>query len=169
MGQIGRTYLVAEGPDGLYLIDQHAAHERVLFEKFLAQHATNESQYLLEPQVVEVPGRLDKDLQYPVEILNHLGFNIENFGPSVYRISAVPVVISQLDPSQAFLSVRWRRTKKMGRWWEDALEAKMITRICKRGCGSKAARYYRSKNRKNYCAIWRIVSRRAPARMDAQP
>jgi DNA mismatch repair protein MutL len=131
VGQIGRTYLVAEGPDGLYLIDQHAAHERVLFEKFLAQHATNESQYLLEPQVVEVPGRLDKDLQYPVEILNHLGFNIENFGPSVYRISAVPVVISQLDPAQAFLSAL-EEDEEDGSLVEDALEAKMITRICKR-------------------------------------
>jgi len=37
VGQVGATYLVAEGPDGLYLIDQHAAHERVLFEKFMNQ------------------------------------------------------------------------------------------------------------------------------------
>ena len=62
VGQIGRTYLVAEGPDGLYLIDQHAAHERVLFERLLNKHTSSDSQYLLEPVVVQVPGQMDADL-----------------------------------------------------------------------------------------------------------
>ena len=41
VGQVANAYLVAEGPDGLYLIDQHAAHERVLFERFMAQEGTH--------------------------------------------------------------------------------------------------------------------------------
>ena len=54
IGQIGASYIIAEGPDGLYLIDQHAAHERVLFEKLMAQHDQKNipSQALLTPVVV---------------------------------------------------------------------------------------------------------------------
>ncbi len=131
VGQIGRTYLVAEGPDGLYLIDQHAAHERVLFEKFLAQHSASESQYMLEPQTIELPGRLDRDLENQIEILNHLGFKVENFGPSTYRVFAVPGVISKLDPGQAFLSAL-EEDEEDASLVETALEDRMIRRICKR-------------------------------------
>jgi DNA mismatch repair protein MutL len=131
VGQIGRTYLVAEGPDGLYLIDQHAAHERVLFERFRSLQAQNESQYLLEPVVVEIPGRLDKDLANQVETLNHLGFKAENFGPSTYRITAIPLVISHFDPGEAFLSAL-EEDEEDESLVESALEDKLITRICKR-------------------------------------
>ena len=56
IGQVGAAYIVAEGPDGLYLVDQHAAHERVLYEAFRLQRAAAQivSQALLEPVAVEV-------------------------------------------------------------------------------------------------------------------
>ncbi len=68
IGQIGATYLVAEGPDGLYLIDQHAAHERVLFEKLMAQHDQKKipSQSLLTPAVVTLPPQSAKRIGIPI-------------------------------------------------------------------------------------------------------
>lgn len=131
IGQIGRTYLVAEGPDGLYLIDQHAAHERVLFEQFLARKTAADSQYLLEPVVVELPGRIEKDLENEIAMLNQLGFKIENFGPSTYKITAVPVVISHLDPREAFISAL-EEDEEDNSLLDSEVERKMVTRICKR-------------------------------------
>jgi DNA mismatch repair protein MutL len=116
VGQIGRTYLVAEGPDGLYLIDQHAAHERVLFERFRSLHAQNQSQYLLEP-VCGNPRRLDKDLENQVETLNHLGFKAENFGPSTYRITAIPWSSAISNRLRRF-SARSKRMRRMNHWWK---------------------------------------------------
>jgi DNA mismatch repair protein MutL len=56
VGQVGSAYLVAEGPDGLYLIDQHAAHERVLFERFMRQRSSQiPSQALLEAAIIQLP------------------------------------------------------------------------------------------------------------------
>ena len=71
IGQIGSTYIVAEGPDGLYLIDQHAAHERVLFEKLMAQHDKKviPSQSLLTPEVVTLPPQSAKALTAAITIL----------------------------------------------------------------------------------------------------
>lgn len=131
IGQIGRTYLVAEGPDGLYLIDQHAAHERVLFEQFLKNPALISSQYLLEPVVVQLPGQIEADVQPQITVLEKYGFKIENFGPATYKINAIPTVIIHLDPREAFISAL-EEDQEDNSLLEEAQANKMITRICKR-------------------------------------
>ena len=131
IGQIGRTYLVAEGPDGLYLIDQHAAHERVLFEKFLNKTLPPGSQYLLEPIVVQIPERLEGDFQTQLDLMTRIGFSIENFGPAAYRIQAVPQIISQLDPTEAFLSAL-EEDDEDATLVEQEKDKQLIARICKR-------------------------------------
>ena len=82
IGQIGATYLVAEGPDGLYLVDQHAAHERVLFEKLMLQHDKRNipSQALLEPVSVTLPPAQATLLEEQLELLNRFGFQVEPLG-----------------------------------------------------------------------------------------
>lgn len=91
VGQIGATYIVAEGPDGLYLIDQHAAHERILYESMLAKKDQNSvSQLLLEPLMFSPGARHAVIFEEVRERLTQVGFTIEDFGPETYTIRAVP-------------------------------------------------------------------------------
>jgi DNA mismatch repair protein MutL len=95
LGQLGNTYIVAEGPDGVYLIDQHAAHERILFEKILNQRSQRqiEIQGLLEPLSLELTPRQEETLKKKAELLAEFGFNLEHFGGRSYLLKAVPAVL----------------------------------------------------------------------------
>ncbi len=107
IGQVGATYILAEGPDGLYLIDQHAAHERVLYEKMMDMEAagTIASQAMLEPAVVQLPSRQASVLDENLPILRKLGFEIEEFGPSAYRVLAMPSLFEKGSPAAAIAAV----------------------------------------------------------------
>ncbi|MBR6089005.1 MAG: DNA mismatch repair endonuclease MutL [Anaerolineaceae bacterium] len=107
IGQVGSTYIIAEGPDGLYLIDQHAAHERILYEKMLDAEAngTIVSQALLEPAVVQLPPWQASALEENMPVLKHLGFEIEEFGPSAFRVTAMPTLFEKGSPAAAIAAV----------------------------------------------------------------
>ena len=104
VGQIGNTYIVAEGPDGMYLIDQHAAHERVLFEEICAarQRGAVGAQGLLEPTTVEVSPRQKEIILAHHEMLSEHGFQLEPFGERTYLVRAIPAVLAGKDLAQAF-------------------------------------------------------------------
>jgi DNA mismatch repair protein MutL len=94
LGQVMNGYLVAEGEDGVVLVDQHAAHERVLYNRFLARlearSPASPSQALLLPEVLELsPGQVAAAADHR-ERLEALGFTVEDFGPRAVRLSAAP-------------------------------------------------------------------------------
>jgi DNA mismatch repair protein MutL len=93
IGQAGPGYLVAEGPHGLVLVDQHAAHERILYNRLLERLRTGRgtSQPLLIPQAVDVEPALIAAAADHREELANLGLEYEEFGPRSVRITAVPV------------------------------------------------------------------------------
>jgi DNA mismatch repair protein MutL len=99
LGQLARNYIIAEGPDGLFLIDQHAAHERILLEKIQAQRAGRkiEVQGLLEPAALEVDPRRAAVLSNHLEELAGFGFSIEVFGESTFLLRAVPAILRDRD------------------------------------------------------------------------
>ena len=107
VGQIQQMYVVAEGPDGLYLIDQHAAHERVLYEKLMAQKeaAAVVSQRLLTPLLLELTPAQAAVLEAEMTALQNVGFELEAFGGYSYRLLAAPEMLADEDLSRAFLDI----------------------------------------------------------------
>lgn len=132
IGQVGTAYLVAEGPDGLYLIDQHAAHERVLFERFMRQRSgTIPSQSLLDPAVIQLPPAASRLLQGQMDVLEHIGFEIEPFGPNTFRVRAIPALLAGVDPLSA-VRVVVEDFEEDEAPLQTEVEAKIIARVCKR-------------------------------------
>jgi DNA mismatch repair protein MutL len=133
VGQIGATYLVAEGPDGLYLVDQHAAHERVLFEKLMAQHAVKNipSQSLLTPVSVTLPPPSSQILITQLPFLQHFGFNVEEFGPNTFQVRAMPALFMGSDPAAA-LRALVEDFEEDESPLQNEIEARLAARVCKR-------------------------------------
>jgi len=133
IGQVGATYLVAEGPDGLYLIDQHAAHERILFEKLMAQHAMKNipSQALLEPVVVQFPPAQVTLLNQQLPVLQHFGFTVEPFGPNTFQVRAIPNLFAGGDPA-AGLRALVEDFEEDEAPLQNEVEARLAARVCKR-------------------------------------
>jgi DNA mismatch repair protein MutL len=133
IGQIGATYLVAEGPDGLYLIDQHAAHERVLFEKLIAQREMKNipSQTLLTPVAVTLPPQSTGLLASQLPVLAQFGFDVEEFGPNTFQVRAVPALFAGSDPSAA-LRALVEDFEEDETPLQAELEARLAARVCKR-------------------------------------
>ena len=107
LGQVDNTYVVAEGPDGVYLIDQHAAHERVVFERVRADAITRTPrvQTLLEPATVELNPEQRELVETHRELLSRMGLQLEPFGGSTYLLRGVPDSLVRGDPGQALLDV----------------------------------------------------------------
>jgi DNA mismatch repair protein MutL len=99
LGQLANTYIIAEGPDGLYLIDQHAAHERILYDRILAQWSQKEVevQGLLQPITIEFSPREEETLKASGEFLAEFGFAIEPFGNRSYLIRTMPALMARAN------------------------------------------------------------------------
>jgi DNA mismatch repair protein MutL len=133
IGQAGQTYIVAEGPQGLYLIDQHAAHERVLYEQMLGsmQEQGVAVQHLLEPAMLDLDPLLAGTLAENQAFMGRVGFAIEPFGGTSYLLRAVPAVLGASDLRTAVADIL--ETLRLG---SDPLaltaEQRLIAAICKR-------------------------------------
>ncbi len=132
VGQVGAAYIIAEGPDGLYLVDQHAAHERILFERYLNQIKTQiPTQTLIEPVIVSVSPQNTKMLVDNLENLNQLGFDITEFGPGLFQVRGVPAFLQAGEPAEMIRAVV-EDLEEDEAPLEKVLIERLIARICKR-------------------------------------
>lgn len=134
VGQLAATYIVAEGPDGMYLIDQHAAHERVLYEQMLADHARRgvASQPLLEPLVLDLTADQVAVAAEELALLGEMGLVLEPFGGSSYLLRSVPAILAGSgQPERAVVEILDGLAQR-DNVVDASHEARAITAICKR-------------------------------------
>lgn len=97
IGQTHNLFIIAADEENLYIIDQHAAHERIMFEKFLnkLEKSPIQTQTLLSPITIEIPITDLQILQSKLQLLIQFGFNIEPFGKTTYRINQLPIFLGK--------------------------------------------------------------------------
>jgi DNA mismatch repair protein MutL len=135
VGQVGAMYVIAEGPEGLFLIDQHAAHERILYEQYMLQRAGNEHgvarQHLLNPLTLHVGARLTGHVAAHLDALQHIGFDIEAFGGDAFLVRAAPAALAGEDPQRVLeeiVATLGDRRNLVG----EGMEAQLVKMVCKR-------------------------------------
>jgi DNA mismatch repair protein MutL len=106
LGQVDESYIISEGPQGLYLIDQHAAHERILFDRLRAAARDGVNpQMLLEPAPLELTPGQSAAYQEQATLFTQLGFVLEPFGGATLLLRGVPPALAGADPVRAVLDV----------------------------------------------------------------
>ena len=104
IGSIFKTYIIIEQNDSIYFIDQHAAHERILYDKF-SQELKNKQvaiQQLLMPFIIETNYIETNYINDNIEIIREMGFEIEEFGKNSFKVSTVPVLFNNVNIQDVF-------------------------------------------------------------------
>jgi len=134
LGQIAETYLVFAATSGMVLVDQHAAHERILFEKFKAASVSRKTigQQLLIPEVISLA---PKDLRFildHVELLASVGIDIEAFGGDAVVVKSVPSLAGQMEPRGIVMDIldEFSETERASSI-ADKREKMMVSLACK--------------------------------------
>ena len=131
IGQVGAAYIVAEGPAGMVVLDQHAAHERVLYEQFMAQRDKGVvTQTLLEAEPVELSPDRAALLGEQLALLAGLGFLVEHFGGTTFMLRGLPAVLGEISPTAALEAVT-DDLERGDKPLEGSIEEQIIARVCK--------------------------------------
>ncbi len=133
IGQVFDTYWLVQFEDKLYIIDQHAAHEKVKYERFMKQYQEKNiiTQNLMPPIIVSLTGREEAILKEYQELFEHLGFEIEEFGGDEYALRAVPVDLYGCNEKQMFLEVLDDLSELGPRESLKVVEEKIASMSCK--------------------------------------
>jgi len=131
IGVLLKTYILVEADDSLLLIDQHAAHERLQYEKYMAQMEMGAgSQQLLTPMVVHLSGREMALIQENMEVLSDAGYEVEPFGDMDIQVRAVPYILGKAELKPAFMEMINSLTK-LRNATIDARRAEVMQMACK--------------------------------------
>ena len=133
IGQLFKTYWLIEYEDKLFIIDQHAAHEKVLFERTMAKIKDKEftSQIISPPIVLSLDARETEMLEKYREQIERLGYEVEHFGGKEYMISAIPDNLYNIDMKDLFIEMLDDFSDMTGRETPDLILEKVASMSCK--------------------------------------
>jgi DNA mismatch repair protein MutL len=133
IGQVGAMYVVAEGPEGIYLIDQHAAHERIMFERFMEQRQAQgiSRQGLLTPLTLHVGDQQAGLVAEHLDSLNRVGFDVAPFGGETFLVRAVPSALAEQD-AERLLDEMLAGLADARNLVGEEMEARLVKMVCKR-------------------------------------
>lgn len=133
IGQLFKTYWLIEYEDKFFIMDQHAAHEKVKFEELMANYKNKTAipQYLMPPAIVSLSGTESEFLRENLEFFQNLGFQIESFGGKEYKLSAVPANLFGLDGRELFLEFIGELSENGQKQTIDTFISKLSTMACK--------------------------------------
>lgn len=133
IGQVFNTYWLVEYDGKLFIIDQHAAHEKVMYEKLIKQFKNTKptSQYLQPPIIVSLTMNEENILKQYLDKLNHLGFEIEHFGGNEYALRAVPSELYGYSERDLFIDLIDSLNADAGRVQTNLIEERIATMACK--------------------------------------
>lgn len=133
IGQLFKTYWLIEFEDKLYIIDQHAAHEKVLYEKTMARLANKDftSQRISPPIVMTLDARECEMLEKYRPQIEQFGYEVEHFGGKEYMISAIPDNLFNIDMKDLFIEMLDDFSNSTGRQTPDIITEKVASMSCK--------------------------------------
>jgi len=133
IGQLFKTYWLIEFEDKLYIIDQHAAHEKVLYEKTMARLANKDftSQRISPPIVMTLDARESEMLEKYRPQIEQFGYEVEHFGGKEYMISAIPDNLFNIDMKDLFIEMLDDFSNVTGRQTPDIITEKVASMSCK--------------------------------------
>ena len=133
IGQLFKTYWLVEFEDKLYIIDQHAAHEKVLYEKTMARLANKDftSQRISPPIVMTLDARECEMLEKYRPQIEQFGYEVEHFGGKEYMISAIPDNLFNIDMKDLFIEMLDDFSNATGRQTPDIITEKVASMSCK--------------------------------------
>lgn len=132
LGQVFGTYIQLVDEENIYLVDQHAAHERVFFEKFLKDYedATIDRQVIFSPYVVTISNVQKEFESIWKDIINRCGYTLEEFGLREYRVVEIPMVFN-IGESEKFLADFFDTFEESGSLIDKNISEKIATKACK--------------------------------------
>lgn len=133
IGTLFNTYILVENNDKLLLIDQHAGHERLLFDKFMNELKNRQiaCQPLMIPYILETNYSESSFINTNLEILTNLGFDIEEFGSNTFKISSIPLLFESIDLNQFFSDILKDIDNKLVISTQDILRDYIAKKACK--------------------------------------